>query len=85
MEPITLKHEPRIVPLLRAARVDEAMEIAARRLRATGLAPLDHRFHFNQQDGTRLAAALLIPIESRAATALADLVLREEEESIARM
>jgi CRISPR-associated protein Csx17 len=85
MEPITIKHEPRIVPLLRAARVDEAIELAARRLRATELAPLDHRFHFNQQDGTRLAAALLIPIESRAATALADLVLREEEEAIARM
>lgn len=85
MEPITVKHEPRVIPLLRANRVDEAIEIAAHRLRATELAPLDHRFHFNQQDGTRLAAALLIPIESRAASALADLVLREErEESVAR-
>lgn len=83
MEPVTIKHEPRIIPLLRANRVDEALEIAARRLRATGLSPLDHRFHFNRQDGTRLAAALLIPIESRAASALANLVLREEEEESA--
>ncbi len=77
-EPDIIKHEPRIVPLLRAARVDEAIEIAARRLRASELMPLDHRFHFNERDGTRLAAALLIPIESRAASALADLVLREK-------
>ena len=82
---VILKHEPRVIPLLRANRVDEALEVAARRLRATELASLNHRFHFNQQNGTRLAAALLIPIESRAATALADLVLREErEESVAR-
>lgn len=80
MEPIIIKHEPRIVPLLRANRVDEAIELAARRLRATELVPLDYRFHFNRQDGTRLAAALLIPLESRAASALADLVLREERE-----
>lgn len=83
IEPVIIKHEPRIIPLLRANRVDEAIEIAARRLRATGLVPLDHRFHFNRQDGTRLAAALLIPIESRAASALANLVLREEEEESA--
>ncbi len=86
LKPIIIKHEPRVIPLLRATRVDEAIEIAARRLRATGLAPLDQHFHFNPEDGTRLAAALLVPVESRAASALARLVLREEEdESLARL
>lgn len=86
LKPVIIKHEPRVIPLLRATRVDEALEIAARRLRATGLAPLDQRFHFNPEDGTRLAAALLVPVESRAASALARLVLREEEdESLARL
>ncbi len=76
-EPYDIKHEPRVVPLLRANRVGEAIEVATRRLRASGLVPLAERFHFNEQDGTRLAAALLIPITERAASALANLVLRE--------
>jgi CRISPR-associated protein Csx17 len=76
-EPYVIKHEPRVVLLLRANRVDEAIEIAARRLQSSGLVPLTERFHFNEQDGTRLAAALLIPITARAASVLADLVLRD--------
>lgn len=56
-----LRHEPRIVPLLRSNRVSEAIEIAVRRLRASGLVPLTERFYFHEADGTRLAAALLTP------------------------
>jgi CRISPR-associated protein Csx17 len=75
-EPVIIRHEPVIVPLLRAGRIDEALGIAYRRLRSTGLVPLTDQFHFPPDDGARLAAALLIPIGARAVTALARVILR---------
>lgn len=78
-EPITIRHEPSIVPLLRGGRVDEALEIASRRLHSSGLVPMTSRFHFPPEDGTRLAASLLIPIDASAIKQLADLVLRPSE------
>ncbi len=75
-EPSIIKHEPTIVPLLRAGRVDEAAQIAERRLRASGLVPLTNEFHYPDDEGVRLAAALLIPINEAASNALAALVLR---------
>jgi CRISPR-associated protein Csx17 len=73
-----ITHEPRIIPLLRADRVEDALEIAQWRLRASGLVPLNHRFHLDPGEGIRLAGALLIPIDLCAARALAELVLHEE-------
>jgi len=75
-EPIIIKHEPTIVPLLRAGRVDEAAQIAERRLRASGLVPLTSEFHYPGDEGVRLAAALLIPIDEAAISVLTALVLR---------
>ena len=76
-EPKIIKHEPAIVPLLRANRVREALELAARRLKSSGLTPLADNFYFDDQNGARLAAALLIPIYDQAVFALADSVLRK--------
>jgi CRISPR-associated protein Csx17 len=77
-EVIEIKHEPTIIPLLRAGRITEGLHTAAQRLRATGLTPLTDQFYFPAADGARLAAALLIPISQRSIRALADLTLREE-------
>lgn len=77
-EVMKIKHEPTIIPLLRAGRVTEAIHTAAQRLRATGLTPLTNQFYFPAEEGVRLAAALLIPISQRSIRALADLTLREE-------
>jgi CRISPR-associated protein Csx17 len=73
---VTIRHEPAIVPLLRAGRVQEALDIADRRLRTCGLMPFTCQFHVSQDVGVRLAASLLIPIANPAINALARLVLR---------
>jgi len=75
-EPVNVKHEPSIIPLLRAGRVADALEIAQRRLRSSGLMPFTHQFHFPDEDGARLAASLLLPISERATSLLAETVLR---------
>jgi CRISPR-associated protein Csx17 len=73
-EPI--KHEPSIVPLLRAGRINDALEVADKRLRSSGLVPFTNSFHVSSEEGARLAAALLIPIDRRAINELDMLVLR---------
>lgn len=78
-EPITIKHEPAIVPLLRAGRVSDALQIAYQRLQACGLIPISKEFHFAANEGTRLAAALLFPIDQASVQALAELVLRPKK------
>ena len=75
-EPILIKHEPSVVPLLRAERVGEALDVAARRLRSSGLTPFTSEFHYPDDEGARLAAALLIPISGRDVRELAQMVLR---------
>ncbi|MEW6730269.1 MAG: type I-U CRISPR-associated protein Csx17 [Acidobacteriota bacterium] len=79
-ESIIIRHEPSLIPLLCAGRVAEALEIAERRLRATGLIPFTSHFYFPDEDGTRLAASLLIPIAEQAQRMLAKLVLRPTTE-----
>ncbi len=76
-EPI--KHEPSIIPLLRAGRVNDALDVADRRLRSSGLVPFTNNFHVSPEEGMRLAAALLIPIGSSAIHVLDALVLRQPE------
>ncbi|MGQ4808075.1 hypothetical protein NKDENANG_01442 [Candidatus Entotheonellaceae bacterium PAL068K] len=78
-DPISIRHEPAIVPLLRAGRIPEALEIADRRLRSSGLTPLTRCFHMAPEANKRLAAALLMPVAEPAVGALADLVLRPVE------
>lgn len=77
---IIVKHEPTIVPLLRAGRIADALDIAGRRLKASGLVPLTEDFFFPPEDGARLAAALLIPIDEPSIRELAQLVLHEHTE-----
>ena len=81
-EPIKIRHEPSVISLLRAGRVGDALEVAERRLRSSGLMPFTHQFHFPDEDGARLAAALLIPISARATTLLAETVLRPAAKEI---
>lgn len=88
---ITIRPEPRTLPLLRAGRVAEACCIAARRLRSCGLPSIpgslpdgttrDSAWReqaFGYRAAHRLAAALLFPISSRSADYLVHLVCREQ-------
>ncbi len=75
-EPVLIKHDPSIVPLLRAGHVPEALEVATRRLRSSGLTPFTSEFLYPDDEGARLAAALLIPISERDVRELANMVLR---------
>jgi CRISPR-associated protein Csx17 len=56
-----IRPEPAILSLLAADRTREACEIAQRRLRISGLIPVDAIFP-DECGGTRLAASLLLPI-----------------------
>jgi CRISPR-associated protein Csx17 len=87
---VIIKPEPAILSLLRANRVGEPCQIAMRRLRVSGLAPLPHPSSggivrdntWREQiplDGHRLAAALLFPVSQSAISKLTDLVLRPEQ------
>jgi CRISPR-associated protein Csx17 len=83
---ITIKPERTIFYRLRAADIQGACEIAARRLRAAGLVPLaTHRPDGSRRDITwsagntsaeRLLAALLFPISESKMNAIAELVLQ---------
>ena len=81
-EEITIKHEPSIVPLLRAGRIKDALEIAERRLNSSGIIPLTKAkdFYYPEEDGARLAAALLIPIDQAAIEEIARLILPDTQE-----
>ena len=57
------KAEPSVVMLLEAGRVEEACDIAARRLRVSGKSPIRAAYQF-EGDGARLAASLLFPVHS---------------------
>lgn len=77
---IEIKHEPSIIPLLRAGRISDALEIAERRLKSSGVVPLTKDFYFPKEEAARLAAALLIPIDQRAIEEIANLVLPDTQE-----
>jgi len=88
---IRIKPEMRILALLRAGRIEEACQVAYRRLRASGLVPLPGPqasrpvrerdwLETAGLDPQRLAAALLIPITPAAVHAAASLVLRPPKE-----
>lgn len=87
---IAIRSEPRILPLLRAGRVGEACQIAAQRLRVSGLLPMpgplptgvmrdDHWAErtIDHRAAQRFAAALLIPISSTSVDRLIHLVCRD--------
>lgn len=87
---VAIRPEPRILPLLLAGRVGEACRIAAQRLRVSGLPPMpggrstgmmrDNDWSecaINDRRAQRLAAALLIPIDSHSVNYLVRLVCRD--------
>lgn len=80
-ETIIIKHEPTIVPLLRAGRIDDVLDVATRRLKASGVMPLTKDFYVPSEDGARLAASLLIPIDEPSIREIARLVLRDDAEN----
>ena len=93
---IVIRPEPRILPLLRAGRIGEACGIAVRRLRVSGLPPMpgpDARgvtrddewseLCVDPRRGTRLAAAMLLPVFSRCIDHLVRLICRADEPAAA--
>jgi CRISPR-associated protein Csx17 len=88
---VSIRPEPRILPLLRAGRIGEACCLAAQRLRESGLAPMPgplpngimgddiwRERTINYRLAQRFAGALLIPISSRSVNCLVQLVCREQ-------
>lgn len=69
----------RILSLLTAGSIEDATEMAVRRLRIAGLRPLDVPYA-GGMDSRRLAAALLIPVRQR--RLLDSGILREQEPAI---
>ncbi|MBI3492255.1 MAG: type I-U CRISPR-associated protein Csx17 [Acidobacteria bacterium] len=87
---VWIKPEPGVLSLLAANRIGDACQLAMRRLRSSGVVPLPRRSAGGiirdgvwQEEvplhGSRLAAALLVPISWSAIQPLAELVLRNEE------
>lgn len=60
---IRMPPEPSVLPLLRAGRVEEACNVAQRRLFAAGLSPLKAAFP-DSTNGARLGASLLFPVQT---------------------
>lgn len=79
-----VRPENRTINLLRAGRTDEALDIAARRLRSSGLTPAP--IHWDAEltgiDPTRLAAALLIPVAPANLSDLWNLVRRQTRDEL---
>ncbi len=77
-----IKPETRLIPLLRAGRLSEALGIAAQRLRNHGLtpAPIEWGSETYPFDPARLAAALLFPVAASSLEAFWKLIRREKRD-----
>lgn len=80
---IVVPYVAAILPLLRAARVADAMEMAARRLRASGLVPLSNEYAVSPVTSRRLTAALAFPITNHALDGCDHMVLRQPDRALA--
>lgn len=76
---IDIAMEPSMLSMLRKGRIEDAYRIACRRLRASGLRPIsnDPGIRNGLEQGRRLAAALLFPLDDRSHGALAECALRK--------
>ncbi len=81
-----IKPEPRLVPLIQANRLDEALDIATRRLRSSGLAPAPVQWEAESYgfEPARLAAALLFPVKQDSLEHLWNLVRRKKRDESER-
>lgn len=79
-----IRHEPSVVPLLSSGNTNQiqaAFKHAAQRLKSSGLVPFTSDFHLSDTNsGTRLAAALLIPISYTAIHAMDRTALRQPDD-----
>jgi CRISPR-associated protein Csx17 len=78
-----IRHEPGIAPLLltnNQAQISNALKRAAQRLKISGFTPFTDTFHLEAQQGSRLAAALLIPLKFNAISALGYAALRPTDD-----
>ena len=74
-----IRHEPSIVPLLltnNRKQIENAFKRAAGRLKISGFTPFTDDFYLDERRGSRLAAALLIPLAKGDTGALCRAVLR---------
>ena len=78
---VDITMEPSILAMLRAGRVSSAYRVACRRLRASGLRPLseDPGISDSSEQGKRMAAALLFPLDKSTYCALAQRALRRPD------
>ena len=76
--------EPQMLAMLRASRIKDAYRVASRRLTASGLRPLSDApgIADRSDQGRRIAAALLFPLDRDAHKALAERALHEPSPSI---
>ena len=81
-EGIDIAMEPSMLAMLRAGRVGDAYQVACRRLRASGLKPLSGSpgIRDRSEQGRRLAAALLFPLDQRDYRNLAERALRRPDQ-----
>ena len=81
-----IRMEPRMLTMLRAGRVRDAYEIAHRRLIASGLRPISNSpgIRDRSEEGRRLSAALLFPVNNSTHYALAQRALRKPKEAISQ-
>ncbi len=89
---IRIRPEPRILPLVKAGRIDEACRIAYHRLHVSGFTPLpgstsagiwrERDWEIDPNiDPKRLAASLLFPISNKGIHQLIQLITRPKEET----
>ncbi len=78
---VDISMEPSMLAMLRTGRVRDAYQVACRRLKASGLRPLsnDPGIRDGSEQGSRLAAALLFPLNEGSYFALAECALRKPD------
>ncbi len=76
-----IRIEPRMLAMLRAGRVNDAYQVACRRLIASGLRPISSSPDIpdRSEAGRLLAAALLFPVDERVHRALAERALSKPQ------
>ena len=80
-EGIDIAIEASMLTMLRAGRVGDAYRVAYRRLKASGLRPLSEEAGIadRSEQGRRLAAALLFPLDKRSYKTLAERALHKPD------
>lgn len=70
---------PGLLPLLQAQRVDDAVKMAAQRLKVAGCTPLSDEYHLPTDLTPRLPAALFLPLSDAAVWTCADRVIKKND------